>query len=144
MAYSSKNMDNLDNRYWVILGDGECAEGSVWEAAHFAGLYKLDNLVAVIDVNRLGQSQETSLGHHVEIYKSRFESFGWNAIVVDGHNVEEIIAAFKEAKNTSGKPTVLVAKTFKGNGLPHIQDALDWHGKPVGNKLNELVAHLEA
>lgn len=87
MAYSSKYVDKMDNRFWAILGDGEVAEGSIWEASHFASLYKLDNITAICDVNRLGQSEATSLGHRVEVYKARWEAFGWNTIVVDGHNI---------------------------------------------------------
>ena len=98
------------------MGDGESAEGSVWEAASFAGYYKLDNLVAIVDVNRLGQSQATSLAHDVDVYRKRFEAFGWNAIVVDGHSVEELCHAFHQAETCKGKPTCLVAKTLKGKG----------------------------
>lgn len=77
MAYSSKYLDKLNNTYWAILGDGESAEGSIWEAANFASYYDLENLICIVDVNRLGQSQETSLGHNVKIYQQRFNSFGW-------------------------------------------------------------------
>ena len=101
-------------RTFCVMGDGESAEGSVWEAASFAGYYKLDNLVGIIDVNRLGQSQPTSLAHDVETYRKRMDAFGWNAIVVDGHNVEELCRAFFDAENCKGKPTCLIAKTLKG------------------------------
>lgn len=96
------------------MGDGESAEGSVWEAASFASYYKLDNLVAIIDVNRLGQSQPAALEHNVDIYQARMEAFGFNAIVVDGHDVESLCRAFYDAENCKGKPTALIAKTFKG------------------------------
>lgn len=96
------------------MGDGESAEGSIWEAAAFAGYYELDNLVGIIDVNRLGQSQPAALGHNVDAYRARMESFGWNAIVVDGHDVEAVCRAFHDAEITKGKPTCLVAKTYKG------------------------------
>ena len=87
MAYSSKFLDKINNRYWVLMGDGEIAEGSVWEAANLASHYKLDNITAIVDVNRLGQSEETSIGHDVNVYKKRWEAFGWKTIVIDGHNL---------------------------------------------------------
>lgn len=87
MAYSSKFLDKINNRYWVLMGDGEIAEGSVWEAAHLASHYKLDNITAIVDVNRLGQSEATSIGHDVNVYKKRWEAFGWKTFVIDGHNL---------------------------------------------------------
>lgn len=96
MAYSSKYLDKIDNRYWVVIGDGECAEGSIWEAAHLASYYKLDNLTAILDINRLGQSQETSIGHDIEVYKKRFEAFGWSVIKVDGHNITALAEAMEK------------------------------------------------
>ncbi len=98
------------------MGDGESAEGSVWEAASFAGYYKLDNLVAILDVNRLGQSQPAALEHNVDIYQARMAAFGFNAIVVDGHDVEALCRAFYDAETCKGKPTCLVCKTYKGKG----------------------------
>ena len=100
-----------------MMGDGESAEGSVWEAAAFASYYKLDNLVAIIDVNRLGQSQPAALEHNTDIYRARMEAFGFNAIVVEGHDVEALCRAFYDAECCKGKPTCLIAKTFKGKGL---------------------------
>lgn len=93
-----------------MVGDGESAEGSIWESLHFAGHYNLDNLCVVFDVNRLGQSEATSLQHNVEVYRKRLEAFGFNAIVVDGHDVEELVKAFHEASQTKDKPTAIVAK----------------------------------
>uniref|UniRef100_A0AC35TPY1 3'-phosphate/5'-hydroxy nucleic acid ligase n=1 Tax=Rhabditophanes sp. KR3021 TaxID=114890 RepID=A0AC35TPY1_9BILA len=116
MAWVGKYKDQASYRVYALLGDGETAEGSVWEAASFASTYKLDNLVCIVDVNRLGQSQETQLGHDVETYAARFRAFGHHVIVVDGHNVNELLAAFQSAKETKGKPTTIVAKTFKGAG----------------------------
>lgn len=101
-------------RTYCVTGDGETAEGSIWEAAAFASYYKLDNLVLIVDVNRLGQSQPASLEHDVETYRKRFDAFGWNAIIVDGHDVVAIMEAFHNARNCKDKPTCLVAKTFKG------------------------------
>ncbi|EGT60053.1 hypothetical protein CAEBREN_25396 [Caenorhabditis brenneri] len=131
MAYVGKYMDKASYRVFCLLGDGESAEGSVWEAAAFASIYKLDNLVAIVDVNRLGQSQATSLGHDVETYKARFAAFGFNAIIVDGHSVEELLAAYETARNTKGKPTAIIAKTLKGKGIEGIENEDNWHGKPV-------------
>lgn len=108
-------------RVYCIMGDGESAEGSIWEAASFAGYYKLDNLVGIIDVNRLGQSQPAALEHNVEVYRARMEAFGWNAIVVDGHDVEAVCRAFYEAQTCKDKPTCLVAKTFKGEWCMHVK-----------------------
>jgi transketolase len=125
----SANIDRYDFRTYVMMGDGECAEGSVWEAASLAGVRKLNNLVAIIDVNRLGQSQQTAFGYDVEVYRRRFEAFGWRAITIDGHNVEEILAALK----TVGKgeqPFCIVARTIKGKGL-EVADKDNWHGKPL-------------
>merc|ERR1712004_4840 len=143
MAYVGKYFDKADYRTYCLLGDGESAEGSVWEALHFAGIYKLDNLCAIFDVNRLGQSQATSLGHETEVYRARLEAFGWNAYVVDGHDVEALVKAFHMAASTKGKPTCLIAKTYKGHGFPGISDHENWHGKPLGGKADEILAALE-
>jgi len=98
MAYSSKYFDKIDNRVWCVCGDGEVAEGSIWEAAAFSSYYKLSNLVCIVDINRLGQSGETMLGHDDNAYKKRFESFGWRAVCIDGHDISKIIKAFQDAK----------------------------------------------
>jgi transketolase len=127
-ALAGKYLDKLPFRVWVILGDSEMAEGSVWEAFHIAAFYKLNNLIAILDVNRLGQRGETELGWNTEAYADRARAFGWNAIVVDGHNVEEIDRAYTEAK-TSDKPTAIIAKTQKGKGSSITADKNDWHGK---------------
>ena len=134
MAYTAKHFDNLDYRVYCIMGDGEVAEGSVWEAMNFAQHYKLDNLVAIFDVNRLGQSGATCLQHNMDVYKARCEAFGFHSIVVDGHCVKAIKAAFAEARATKGKPTALILKTYKGRGIPGIEDQENWHGKPLGDK----------
>lgn len=133
-AYSSKYFDKNPNRYFCILGDGECTEGSVWEAAHFAGHYKLDNVLAIVDCNRLGQSDSTSLGHHREIYAKRFHEFGFKVVEIDGHNLTEIINAFKEARNHEGTPFCIIAKTIKGKGIESTEDKLNFHGKPIKNQ----------
>lgn len=105
-------------RTFCIIGDGESAEGSVWEAANFASFYSLDNLVAIVDVNRLGQSDPALLQHDMETYKKRWEAFGWNSYVVDGHDVESLCRHLFEAEQVKQKPTVLICKTFKGKGIP--------------------------
>lgn len=139
MAYTGKHFDKAGYRVYCLLGDGESAEGSVWEALSFAGHYKLDNLVAIFDVNRLGQSEPTMFQHKLEVYQKRLEAFGFNTIVIDGHNIEEILKALETAKAMKGKPTAIVAKTYKGKGLPGIEDAENWHGKPLGAKADEYI-----
>uniref|UniRef100_A0A915ARN3 Transketolase n=1 Tax=Parascaris univalens TaxID=6257 RepID=A0A915ARN3_PARUN len=131
MAYVGKYIDKASYRVYCLLGDGESAEGSVWEAAGFSSYYKLDNLVAIVDVNRLGQSQQTMLGHDTAAYAKRFEAFGFNAVVVDGNDVSQLLGAFKNARETKGKPTAIIAKTLKGKGIENIEDKDNWHGKPV-------------
>lgn len=144
MAYAGKHLDKADYRVYVLIGDGESAEGSIWEAASFAGFYQLDNLVAIFDVNRLGQSDPTMFQHDLEVYRSRLEAFGWNAIVVDGHDVDPLREAFSSAEKTKGKPTALVARTFKGRGIVGIEDKDDWHGKALGKHTEEALTHLRA
>lgn len=143
MAYVGKNFDKADYRTYVVVGDGESAEGSIWESLHFAGHYKLDNLCVIFDVNRLGQSEATSLQHKLDVYRDRLEAFGFNAVVVDGHDVEELSKAFHCAAITKNKPTAIIAKTFKGRDFPNIEDLDNWHGKPLGDKAAEVVKHLE-
>lgn len=130
LAINSRDLDKTNYRTYVLLGDGESAEGSVWEAAALASYYKLNNLVAIIDVNRLGQSQETALEHHTEIYRARFESFGWEAVAVDGHDVGALLDALEQARK-SDKPFCIVACTFKGMGVSWLKDQPGWHGKPL-------------
>ncbi|XP_044156584.1 LOW QUALITY PROTEIN: transketolase [Bufo gargarizans] len=134
MAYTAKYFDKASNRTYCLLGDGETSEGSVWEAMNFAGFYKLDNLTAIIDVNRLGQSEPAPLQHKVEIYQKRCEAFGWHTVVVDGHSVEELCKALTHVKN---QPTAIIAKTFKGKGISGVEDKENWHGKPLTKDLAE-------
>uniref|UniRef100_A0A2C9JCY4 Transketolase n=1 Tax=Biomphalaria glabrata TaxID=6526 RepID=A0A2C9JCY4_BIOGL len=140
MAYTGKYFDKSDYRVYCLIGDGESAEGSIWEALAFSSRYQLDNLVAIFDINRLGQSEATCLGHDVDIYKARVEAFGWNTYVVDGHDVEELCKVFWEARQVTGRPTCILAKTFKGQGIPGVADAENWHGKPLGDKAKEAIA----
>src|SRR3989440_5728159 len=123
-------LDKLDYRTYVLLGDGEIAEGAVWEAASLAGVNQLNNLIAVVDVNRLGQSQETAFGHNLSIYKKRFEAFGWRTEEIDGHDLEEITEVLA-AVGLGNQPLVILAKTLKGAGVSFIQDKEGWHGKPL-------------
>src|SRR4030081_3246989 len=114
VALAGKYPDKLPYHVWVLCGDSELAEGSMWEALDKAGYYQLSNLTAIFDVNRLGQRGEAEFGWHVEVYQQRAEAFGCHAIVIDGHDVVAIDKALAEARNATGKPTVIVAKTIKG------------------------------
>ncbi|MBN2505857.1 MAG: transketolase [Verrucomicrobia bacterium] len=126
-------LDNLDYRTYVLLGDGECAEGAVWEAASLAGVHKLNNLVAVVDVNRLGQSEATAFGHRLDVYQQRFDAFGWRTEVIDGHDIEEILEVLA-AVGLGDKPLAVLAKTYKGAGVSFLQDKDHWHGKPLSKE----------
>ena len=131
VALSGKRLDRLPYRVWVLCGDSEMAEGSIWEAFEQAGHSGLDNLCAIIDVNRLGQRGETMHGWDLGAYATRAEAFGWHAIELDGHDVAQIEAALTEARATKGRPTVLVARTRKGKGVASVEDKDEAHGKPV-------------
>jgi transketolase len=126
-------LDKLDYKTYVLLGDGEIAEGAVWEAASLAGVNKLNNLVAIVDVNRLGQSQETAFGHHLEVYAKRFAAFGWRVEVIDGHDMDEILEVLAAA-GLGEQPLVILAKTLKGQGISFAQDKEGWHGKPLNKE----------
>ncbi len=131
MALNAKRLDRSEARTYVLLGDGESVEGSVWESIELARHFGLDNLCAIVDVNRLGQSDPTMLQHDMEAYRSRWAGFGWHAMVVDGHDIAALLAAFDEAARTKGRPAVLLARTFKGRGISFIEDRPDWHGKAL-------------
>src|SRR5438045_2504818 len=140
-----KYLDKLPYHIWVLLGDSEIAEGSIWEAFDHASYYKLDNLVAIIDVNRLGQRGETMHAWNTTLYSERTAAFGWNTIVIDGHNYDEINQAFAKASQPDGKPTVIIAKTIKGKGVSFLENVNGWHGKALNKQqeeqaLNELHA----
>jgi transketolase len=133
MALAAKQ-DKLDYNTYVLLGDGEIAEGSVWEAANLAGYYKLSNLIAIVDVNRLGQSQATAFGHDINIYVKRFESFGWRVETLDdGHDMEEIMEVLSGV-GLDERPLAIIAKTYKGAGVSFLQDKDGWHGKPLNKE----------
>jgi transketolase len=134
IALCGKYLDKLPYRVWVLLGDSETAEGSVWEAFHLASYYKLDNLTAIIDVNRLGQRGETELGWNIDAYAARARAFGWHAIEVDGHNYEEIEKAYEEATRVTDQPSVIIAKTLKGKGVSFLENKDGWHGKALNQE----------
>ena len=131
MALGAKHLERSPTRVWVLHGDSEMAEGSVWEAYEHAAHYELDNLTAVLDVNRLGQRGETMIGWNTDVYVRRAEAFGWHAIEIDGHDVEAIDRAYAEAIETKGKPTVVVARTIKGKGVAAVEDKNGFHGKAL-------------
>uniref|UniRef100_A0A8C6UCX6 Transketolase n=1 Tax=Neogobius melanostomus TaxID=47308 RepID=A0A8C6UCX6_9GOBI len=140
MAYTGKYFDKSSYRVFCLMGDGEMSEGSVWEAMSFASYYQLDNLVAILDINRLGQSDTSPLQHHVDKYYKRFEAFGWHAIIVDGHSVEELCKALSQPRH---QPTAIIAKTIKGKGIPGdlpAEDKQGWHAKPLPKDMAEMVA----
>ncbi len=144
IAIAGKHLEKLPYKVWVVLGDSEMAEGSVWEAFQTAFHYELDNLIAIIDVNRLGQRGETALGWHTEIYEARARAFGWHAIVVDGHDCAAIDAAYTEAK-TAGKPVCIIARTQKGHGATLTANQESWHGKALSAEQAEAaLAELNA
>lgn len=127
MALNGKYIDRLPYRVFVLLGDSEIAEGSVWEAIQLAAYYQLDNLIGIVDVNRLGQRGETMYGHDLEAYSRRISAFGWKTICIDGHNFNEIFSAYEEAL-MSNVPTMIIAKTIKGKGVSFLEDKDGRHG----------------
>lgn len=142
MAYVGKYIDKSSYRVYCLIGDGESAEGSIWEALSFASVYKLDNLVAIFDVNRLGQSEPTPFGHQTEVYLKRLKAFGLEAQEVDGHDMQKLCETLDKFTKVKDKPQALVAKTFKGKGFPSIEDKDNWHGKPLGDKADEVIKGL--
>ncbi len=135
-------LKKLPSRVFVLLGDGECAEGNVWEAAAIASKYKVSNLVAILDVNRLGQSGESLHGYHVADWQRKFDSFGWQTSLIDGHNVDEILKALNWARNNQG-PSIIIAKTIKGAGVSFLENKEGWHGKPLNpEQLNKAFSDL--
>ena len=137
-------MDKLGTHVYVLLGDGELAEGNVWEAAAFAAHYRLDNLVALADINALGQSERTMYQHDLEIYRRKFESDGWQTQIIDGHDVAAVLTALDRAKSASnGQPQAILARTLKGHGVSFLADKDGWHGKPLSKEqLAKAVAEM--
>lgn len=143
MALSAKYIEKLPYRTYVLLGDSEMAEGSQWEAIQLAAHYKLDNLIGIIDVNRLGQRGETMYGHDIEAYRRRISAFEWDTIAIDGHSLEAVADAYEQAGLTNGKPLMIIAKTIKGKGVPVLEDKDNWHGKALSiEQFEEAVSDL--
>jgi len=145
IAFNARRIGS-DYRTYVLLGDGETAEGSVWEAAQVAAHHQLDNLCAITDVNAFGQSRGTQWAHDVDAFAARYRAFGWHAITVDGHDIAQLRDAFGEARGMTGRPTMIVARTLKGKGVALFEDKDNWHGKPLkkGAEADSAVAELEA
>ncbi|MFI8932895.1 transketolase [Streptomyces sp. NPDC053474] len=131
MALSGKRLDRVPYRVWVLCGDSELAEGSVWEAAEHAAYEHLDNLTALVDVNRLGQRGPTRHAWDLDAYARRWKAFGWHVVAIDGHDIEAVDRALHEARSTSGQPTVVLARTVKGKGVASAEDREGLHGKPL-------------
>ena len=134
MALNAKYLDKLPYRTYVLLGDSEMAEGSVWEAMEIAAHYHLDNLVGIVDINRLGQRGETMYGHDVSAYVTRAAAFGWEAIAVDGHSLPEVLAACTKAQTITERPVMILARTIKGKGVSLLEDKNGWHGKALNRE----------
>jgi len=132
-------------RTYVLLGDGESAEGSVWEAANVGSADRMDNLCGITDVNGLGQSRPTMWNHHMEQFERRWSGFGWNAIVIDGHDMNAILDALEQARSTTGRPTMILARTIKGKGVSSVEGKEGWHGKAFkkGEEMDRAIAELE-
>lgn len=144
MALAGK-MDNKDYRVYTVLGDGECEEGQVWEAAMFAGHKNLDNLVIIVDQNGLQIDGTVEEIGGIEPLDKKFESFGFNVLKVDGHSFEELDSAFKNAKETKGMPTAILMKTVKGKGVSFMENQVGWHGKATNDEEYKIaMAELEA
>lgn len=143
MALNAKH-DNLDYKTYVMIGDGESAEGSIWEGAELAAYYKLDNLICILDANRLGQSGESIYGYDIEKFTKRFDAFGFKTFTINGHNIPEIIDTLNEAQNVKGQPIAIIAKTIKGFGLKEVENKNGYHGKPFkAEQLSSLIQELK-
>ena len=136
-------LDGLDSRTYVLLGDGECDEGQIWEAAMSATHHKIDNLTVIIDRNGIQNDRFTHEVMNLEPLPYKWRSFGWNSIEIDGHKMTEILSAFREAANIKGKPTVIVAKTTKGKGVSFMENNPDYHGKVAsGDDLTQALEEI--
>lgn len=144
MAIANK-LDGNNHRVYALLGDGECEEGEIWEAAMAAAHYKSDNLCIFVDVNGLQIDGPTDEVIGPNPLDEKFKSFGWHVICIDGHNFDEINAALEEAKTVKGKPTAIVAKTVKGKGVSYMENNAGWHGKaPNQEQFEQAMKELEA
>ena len=144
IALNARRIESA-HRTYVLLGDGESAEGSVWEAADVAERYALSNLCGITDVNALGQSQATAWGHDMDAFARRWQAFGWHPIVVDGHDIGALLDAFERARLTTDGPTMILAKTIKGKGVSFVEGLNGWHGRPLKkDEETRAIAELEA
>ena len=143
MALNARRIRS-DYRTYVLMGDGETAEGSVWEAAAMAEFHKLDSVCGIVDVNGLGQSRPTQYGHDMEAHRRRWAGAGWHAVVIDGHDLQQILDALADARHTKDVPTAILARTLKGKGVSFLEDAPNWHGKALKpDELERAVTELE-
>lgn len=143
MALAGK-LDNKDYRVYALLGDGECQEGMVWEAAMAAAHYRLDNLAAFVDHNGLQIDGPVTEVMSPEPLTDKWKAFGWHVLSIDGHDLEQILSAIEEAKKTKGRPTVIIAKTVKGKGVSFMEDQVGWHGvAPKPEQVTQALAELE-
>ncbi len=143
MALAGKYLEKRDYRVWVVCGDSEMAEGSMWEAFDKASHYQLSNLTAILDMNRLGQRGPTALEWDAEAYAARVRAFGWHTISIDGHNLSDIDRAYAEATEKREQPTLIIARTKKGAGISFLEDKEGWHGKPLPKeKLEQALGEL--
>ncbi len=138
IALAGKRLDRLPYRTWILCGDSEMAEGSIWEAIAQASFDRLDKLTAIVDVNRLGQTGPTRYGWDLNVYAERFRAFGWHTIEIDGHDVKAVDAAYAEVLTTTDRPTAVIARTVKGKGVSSVEDKLGAHGKPVDDEAAAL------
>ncbi len=132
---AANRLDGIDARIYCLLGDGECSEGSVWEAAQFAALHHLTNVVAIVDVNGLGQSEAAPYHHDTGVFARRFAAFGWHAIEVNGHDIAAVLDALERSRDHG--PTAIIARTEKGKGVSFLEGASGWHGKPLDREQME-------
>ncbi|OMJ84903.1 hypothetical protein SteCoe_13886 [Stentor coeruleus] len=142
IAYSMKYYEKKSTKVFTVLGDAECAEGSVWEAVNFAAFYKLNNLIAIIDVNSFGQNMQTMLGTNLGLYKNRFLAFEWEVATIDGHDYHDIVQALEKVKNLE-KPLAILAGTIKGKDFPNIENRENWHGRPLGLHSSSVLEYLQ-
>ena len=143
MALNARSLDKLPYRTYVLLGDSEMAEGSVWEAMEIAAHYRLGNLTAIVDVNRLGQRGETMYGHDLSVYQKRAAAFGWETIVIDGHHLPQVLTAYEQAVRAQDRPAMIIARTLKGKGVSFIENKNGWHGKALTkDELKRALAEL--
>jgi len=143
IALAGKYLDKLPYRVWVLLGDSEMAEGSVWEAIEHAAHYRLNNLIGILDVNRLGQRGQTMLGWNTAAYAARARAFGWHTLEIDGHDLAAIDQAYRQAAASTDAPTLVIARTKKGRGISLLEDRENWHGKALtAEQAEQAIAEL--